>query len=159
MDRAYGWGVLPSIDGYFQFCFANCLETAWWANGACGDYYVNIQQTFSEKSTNACFPKLIVPKLWQSVHQLFPKCWPVSSFFATWNNSSPRIVAGLFNISKTSSEYSENARWTRIPFGERGERLLKRLGMFVELFKFGICHCRQIFADFLLQNIRQLRIS
>ena len=38
------YSPIPSI-----FCFANCSETVWWANDACGDYFVNIQRTFREK--------------------------------------------------------------------------------------------------------------
>ena len=55
-------------DHFANICrrIGDCSGTVWWVNGTCGDCYVNIQRTISEKVTKR---SQIVPKSWKSVRQ------------------------------------------------------------------------------------------
>ena len=95
----------------FHFLFRKLFRNwVWWANGACGDYYVNIQRTFSEKIT----------KCSQNMLQLF-----ASSLFAAMKISgspnSRRNFEHFQNFGRTLRERSvnmENVWRKRRKFGE-----------------------------------------
>ena len=95
--------------------FLPCLETVWWANGACGDYNMTIQRTFSK--SHQMYSPQILAKCSPNNPQL-RTCSPVSCFLR------PGIVAGIFIIPKAlgrtfreRSMNTENVRRTRRTFG------------------------------------------
>ena len=84
---------------------AKCSQNHSKASGACGNYYVDIQWTFSKNLTNV---SQIVPKLRQIVRQILPNCSPVLGFLQTWKSQDPRIFAGILNFSKTLGEHGQH---------------------------------------------------
>ena len=89
--------------------FLPCLDIVWWANGACGDYNMNIQRTFSE--SHQMYSPQIVAKCLQNIPQLHVRQFHV--FFAT------RYIRRNFG---TFQKHWANIQRT---FDEHGERLGK----------------------------------